>query len=113
MAHDSNKPALVVAVFDPATGKVSINGETWTAFRLKQRRKTPKPTDQPKPPEEPPKPTEPPKGDASTFPPPGGGDDTCVCLLCPIHGVCHLHFWTGSRWLCLGSDCEGPFCSNP
>lgn len=100
MAQAGETPTLVVLVFDPSNGKVSVNGEQWLPFRLARL------TDKPRKSQEkaPTKPT------PYTFPPPGEGDDTLECLPCPTHSVCHLFVWTGSRWVDLGAGCTGPFC---
>jgi hypothetical protein len=99
--YDPNNPMLVVAVFNVADGTVSINGEAWTRFQLKGKKRGTRPGQ------------EQPGKTADDFPPPAEGDDTTECLPCAIHPghPCHNHFWTGTRWKCIGTTgCTGPFC---
>ena len=95
MAQAPETPTLVVIVFDPSKGQVSVNGGPWVPFKLGARADRVGKKDVPKPPD---------------FPPPGEGDDTMECFRCVDHGICHLHVWTGARWLDLASPCTGPFC---
>lgn len=92
--------ALIVAVFDPSNGKVSVNGGPWFRFRLHPGADRPvKPKEREK------------NRSAKDFPPPGDGDDDMECLVCRDHATCHLHLWTGDEWADLGGDCIGQFCS--
>ncbi len=84
-------PTLVVLVFDPKTGKYSLNGKEWQAFRLhpeRARRRDPDDRD-----------------------PPGDDDDTLACMhqLDPPF-ACTWHAWDGSQWVDKGAGC-GDNCS--
>jgi hypothetical protein len=96
MAHAEEKaPSLVVLVFDPSSGRVSVNGGEWLRFRLGSQTKFVRP---------------PKKG--TLPPPPGEGDDMIVCADAeePPFG-CHYHAWNGSRWVNLGGPiCSGGYC---
>jgi hypothetical protein len=87
------REALIVLVCDPNTGRVSVNGKDWVAFRLfEQVEKRSQPS----------RPGQQPKED-----PPGEGDDTYRCLRDDA-GNCKWHCWDGEEWKNLGWDC--PSC---